>query len=85
MVETGEDIERLGMVDGEEVKVDTGQVRYPHLLPTLSARQSTSTLSRCPLSEWPPPFSSRKLRRATAFACHHKLGNSNPRNNGSLC
>ncbi|GMH21879.1 hypothetical protein Nepgr_023722 [Nepenthes gracilis] len=30
-----------GMVDGEEVKVDTGQ---------------------CPLSEWPPPFSSRNCK-----------------------
>ncbi|GMH19374.1 hypothetical protein Nepgr_021215 [Nepenthes gracilis] len=48
------------MVDWEEVKVDTGQVSYPHLLPIPVCRKSTSTLSKCPSSELPPPFSSMK-------------------------
>ncbi|GMH26921.1 hypothetical protein Nepgr_028764 [Nepenthes gracilis] len=51
-----------GMVDREEVKVDTGQVRYHHLLPIPVCKKSTSTLSQCPLSEWPPPFSSRNCK-----------------------
>ncbi|GMH00125.1 hypothetical protein Nepgr_001964 [Nepenthes gracilis] len=48
------------MVDWEEVKVDTGQVSYPHLLPNPVCRKSTSTLSKCPSSELPPQFSFMK-------------------------
>ncbi|GMH17181.1 hypothetical protein Nepgr_019022 [Nepenthes gracilis] len=63
----------FGMVDWEEVKVDTGQKIYFHLVQVPFIRIATTIFL---YEVWRGRFYS---------ACHHKLNNSNPQNNGSLC